>query len=141
MRGTYSLLIHVPYDLPVSVGGLGVLEFKAGYYAFVGSALGGGEQRVSRHLRAEKKLQWHIDYLLARARAVDLVVAEGEKRKECEVAKALSKDLPSIKGFGSTDCGCGSHLFYSPDLHELMRGVIAGFRACGLKPKKGVEYE
>ena len=54
MRGTYVLLIHVPYLVQLSVGELGALELKAGYYAYVGSALGGLEKRVERHLVSDK---------------------------------------------------------------------------------------
>ena len=138
VKGTYALLVHVPYDLTTSVGGLGTVEFKAGYYAYVGSALGGLEARVRRHLRREKKARWHVDYLLARARAVDVIVARSEVKRECAVAQELAKRFPSIQGFGSSDCSCKSHLFYSPDLHELLRGVILSFKACGLKPEKGL---
>jgi len=52
----------------------------------------------------------------------------------------LAKNLSSVRGFGSSDCKCESHLFYSPDSHELLRQVLLGFKACGLKPKKGVRY-
>ncbi|KUO39321.1 MAG: hypothetical protein AVW05_01665 [Hadesarchaea archaeon DG-33] len=140
MRGTYVLLAHVPYDIVLSVGELGNRSFNAGYYAYVGSALGGLEKRVERHMREEKKIHWHIDYLLSRARAVDVVVAQSEERKECAVAAELAKHLSSIQGFGSSDCKCESHLFYNPNLHELLRQVLFGFKACGLKPKKGVGY-
>lgn len=137
-RGTYALLVHVPYALSLNVGELGRVDFKEGYYAYIGSALGGLEGRVDRHLREEKKIRWHIDHLLIHARAVDVVVARSEERKECEIARELKEDLPSIKGFGSSDCNCESHLFYSPDFHTLLRRVLEGFKACGLKPEKGV---
>lgn len=139
-RGTYSLIVHVPYELALSVGELGKVVFKSGYYAYVGSALGGLEKRVARHLRGEKKIYWHIDHLLIHARAVDVIIAHSEERKECEVAKELAKGLPSIRGFGSSDCQCESHLFYSPDLSELLTQVLNGFKSCGLKPEKGVKY-
>jgi Uri superfamily endonuclease len=137
IRGTYVLLAHVPYPLGLSIGGLGNINFGAGYYAYVGSALGGVEKRIERHLKPEKKLRWHIDHFLLRALAVDLVVAEGEERTECAVAKELAKHLPSIKGFGSSDCDCESHLFYNRDFHELIDLVVKAFRVCGLKPKGG----
>ena len=140
MRGTYILLAHVPYDLSLSVGELGTLNLKPGYYAYVGSALGGLERRVARHAREEKKLRWHIDYLLTRAKLVDVVVAEGEERKECAVAGELAKNLAGIRGFGSSDCECESHLFYNSNFHELLRRVLSAFKACGLKPKKVVGY-
>ena len=140
MRGTYVLFVHVPYYLAVSVGELGTLSFRAGYYAYVGSALGGLEARVGRHLRAVKTLRWHIDYLLARARAVDVVYARSDERKECEIAAELAKHLEGVRGFGSSDCGCETHLFYSPDLNELLRRVVLSFKASGLKPVKGVTF-
>ena len=140
MRGTYVLLAYVPYDLALSVGELGTLNLKPGYYAYVGSALGGLERRVARHVLGEKKLRWHIDYLLTRAKLVDIVVAESEERKECAVAGELAKTLAGTQGFGSSDCRCESHLFYSPDFHELLRRVLSAFKACDLKPKKGIGH-
>lgn len=139
-RGTYSLIVHVPYELALSVGELGKIVFKPGYYAYIGSALGGLEKRVGRHLREEKKVYWHIDHLLIHVRAVDVIVARSEGRNECVVAKELADGLPSIRGFGSSDCRCESHLFYSPDFNDLLRRVLSGFKACGLKPEKGVKY-
>jgi len=140
-RGTYALLLHVPYDLPLSVGELGVLNFRAGYYTYIGSAMSGLERRVGRHLRREKKVRWHIDYLLTRARAVDVIVAQGRTRKECAVAGGLAKHLSSVRGFGSSDCKCKSHLFYSSDFNRLLRQVLLSFKACGLTPRKGVGVE
>ena len=139
-RGTYALFVHVPYDLSLTAGELGTLPLKAGYYVYVGSALSGLEARVGRHLRREKLAHWHIDYLLARARAVDVVVAQSDEQKECAVATELAKHLSSIQGFGSSDCKCGSHLFYNPNLHELLKQVLLSFKACGLKPKKGIRH-
>ena len=133
-------MVHVPYGLALSVGELGKVDFKPGYYAYIGSAFGGLEKRVNRHLREEKKIHWHIDHLLIHARAVDVVAAPSEERKECDVSNELAKGLPSIKGFGSSDCKCESHLFYSPDSNELLRRVLSGFKTCGLKPEKGVRY-
>jgi Uri superfamily endonuclease len=138
-RGTYVLFTHVPYPLDIAIGGLGEINFAAGYYAYVGSALGGLEKRVGRHLKSEKKIHWHIDHFLLRARAVDVIVSEGKKRMECAVAKELAKSLPSIKGFGASDCGCESHLFYSRDIHELLKTVLKAFGDCGMKHKRGIQ--
>jgi Uri superfamily endonuclease len=136
--GTYALILHVPFDLQLKVGELGVRGFRAGYYAYVGSALSGVEGRVRHHLRKEKPSHWHIDYLTMRARVVDLVRARSRTRKECRVAGELG-ELPSVKGFGSSDCGCPSHLFYSPDLHPLLERVVRAFKRAGLKPERGWE--
>jgi Uri superfamily endonuclease len=49
------------------VGKLGVLSVQAGYYVYVGSALGPDSlaARVGRQYRREKTLRWHVDYLRA----------------------------------------------------------------------------
>lgn len=135
-QGTYALILHVPYDLALNVGQLGTVNFKTGYYVYVGSALGGLDARVSRHLRKEKKLHWHIDHLLLHARAVDIVVVRGKDKKECEVAAEIAKRLSAIPGFGSSDCKCESHLFYHADFNELRSVVFAGLKELGLKPEK-----
>lgn len=130
------LLIHVPYQVQLSVGELGNLELKAGYYAYVGSALGGLEKRVERHLASDKKIHWHIDYLLTRGRVIDIVHGETKERKECAIAGELAKHLASVADFGSSDCKCESHLFYSPDFNALRRLVLGGFKEHNMKPVK-----
>ena len=140
MRGTYVLLVHVPYEIQLSIGALGDLELEAGYYAYVGSALGGLEQRVERHLSGNKKIHWHIDHLLTRGRVIDVIQGEATERKECAVAGELAKNLKPIAGFGSSDCKCGSHLFYGPDFNELRRSALTCFKKCGIKPVKGVGF-
>ena len=61
-KGVYVLIIHLSQERDIVVGKLGELSFKKGYYAYVGSALGGLEGRIKRHFRKEKKAHWHIDY-------------------------------------------------------------------------------
>jgi len=139
MRGTYVLLIHVPYEVQLSIGALGDLKLEAGYYAYVGSALGGLQARVQRHVSGDKKIHWHIDHLLTRGRVIDVIQGETKERKECAVAGELAKHLKTIAGFGSSDCKCESHLFYSLDFNELRRLVLASFKECGIKPVKIAE--
>lgn len=133
MKGTYALIIQVPFDVEIVVGALGRKSFRAGYYVYVGSAMSGLKERVGRHLKEEKRMHWHIDYLLTRARVVDLIFAEGEG--ECEVSQNLSGRLQPIEGFGSSDCRCQTHLFYHPDLSILMSITAEAFKSCGLKPR------
>ncbi|MGZ7049923.1 MAG: GIY-YIG nuclease family protein, partial [Methanobacterium sp.] len=61
---TYCLLINLNVDSEISVGKLGKLNFKKGFYVYVGSALNSIDARIKRHLKNDKKLFWHIDYLL-----------------------------------------------------------------------------
>ena len=121
MKGTYILLIELPDSTEIQVGHLGKIQFKTGFYAYVGSALGGLEARISRHRRKEKKIHWHIDYLLSEARTKEVYVGEG---KECDIAKKLADYLPCVRGFGSSDCDCESHLFYDEDYGRLSEIVV-----------------
>jgi sugar fermentation stimulation protein A len=101
-------------DPTIGVGSLGRLHFHPGNYVYVGSAMAGLEARVARHMRPEKKTHWHIDHLLARARIEGAVVFPSEKRQECSIARKLqtTPGIMAVARFGSTDCGCPSHLFY-----------------------------
>ncbi|MEW6221717.1 MAG: DUF123 domain-containing protein [Candidatus Hadarchaeota archaeon] len=139
VKGVYVLFSHVPYEFSLKISDENV-TFKPGYYAYVGSALGSIEKRVGRHFSKEKKLHWHIDHFLLHAKAMDVVTANTDKRVECSVAEGLAKTFPQIRGFGSSDCNCDSHLFYSRDLHELLRGAIGVFKGLSLKAEKRVEY-
>jgi len=136
MRGTYILFLRLPFSVPIIVGSLGKIEFKRGYYAYIGSAMGGLEQRIERHLRQEKTIHWHIDYLLLRALVYDVIVVEGEERRECQVAAELAEHLPFVEGFGSSDCSCRSHLFYSPSSFLLIQTVLKVLEKLGIRPRR-----
>lgn len=111
MKGAYILLIKLEKDADISIGAIGTLHFSAGNYCYVGSAKGPGgiEARVKRHLRDEKKLRWHIDYLLQYAKAEEAFIKEGGS--EIEIASHLSERFESIPGFGASDSPLSSHLF------------------------------
>ncbi len=114
--GTYVLVIELGRAVRLVVGRLGACDFRAGYYLYVGSALGGLQSRVARHLRKEKRLHWHIDYLLQAAKVIEVWYRVGPERLECAWAEALRRSgrvEPVLRGFGASDCGCEGHLFYS----------------------------
>jgi len=69
--GYYILLIKLRRKKTIKAGSLEEFAFEPGRYAYIGSAMNGLQQRVARHLRKEKALRWHIDYLLAHAEIVD----------------------------------------------------------------------
>lgn len=134
-RGTYVLILRVLADCTVLVGKLGRRRFQAGYYAYVGSALGGLRQRLSRHLRADKCLHWHIDYLLGQAEIEEIWIHRGDQRLECEWAQLLHRmtDLrPAMPRFGASDCRCPTHLYYA-----AQRPACDRFRM--LQPERHVE--
>jgi Uri superfamily endonuclease len=109
---TYQLLIEVTRPLRVSIGRFGMHVFPAGRYIYTGSAKRNFEARVARHLRKEKTLRWHIDYLLA-APGVRIAGVRRYVEDECAINRATPGSV-LIPGFGASDCraGCGSHLKY-----------------------------
>lgn len=120
MKGTYCLVIDVPTSVTLRVGSLGRILFRAGTYVYVGSALGGIEQRVRRHRTRQKKLRWHIDYLLSKAQILTTVCLSSlSKDMECRVAAillGLEGATTPVARFGSSDCRCPAHLVFFGDL-------------------------
>ena len=125
MKGVYVLIIQLNGDTALSVGALGTLAFKKCLYAYVGSAQTNMEQRIRRHLRREKRIFWHIDYLLNSdaARIVKVLHKQADKAEECAIAKALGERGASINGFGCSDCKCKSHLFRIRDYGFLQESM------------------
>ena len=85
MKGSYILLFLLPNSKEISIGKLGRLLFKKGVYLYVGSAMNGLEQRIQRHLRTEKKIHWHIDYLLPHTAMTAIYYSEDSKSREGSV--------------------------------------------------------
>jgi Uri superfamily endonuclease len=122
--GAYVLLLTANAPAVLNMPRFGKLTLATGQYAYVGSALGPGglKARVGRHLRAEKPLHWHIDYLTAAlpvVHVVTLAVTDGA-RLECTWVKrllGLNGASAPAPGFGSSDCrnGCPAHLVRLPD--------------------------
>ena len=113
--GTYAVVLRLAEPTEVAVGSRGVHRLPTGDYAYCGSALGPGglRARVNRHLRADKRRRWHVDYLRAVAAVVDVWVVESSDRLECELAAALASRSGAcrpIARFGSSDCRCAGHL-------------------------------
>jgi Uri superfamily endonuclease len=123
-KGTYAFLLHLRHTCRVRVGRLGTYDLAAGYYLYVGSALGPGgvPARVARHMCSSAKLHWHIDYLRPLCEVVETRACHGYSRLECtwaaEVPTRHQASIP-IPGFGSSDCRCLSHLFYFQELPAL----------------------
>ncbi|WP_316860075.1 GIY-YIG nuclease family protein [uncultured Cohaesibacter sp.] len=90
------------------------MMLKAGLYVYAGSAHGPGglKARLSRHLKKEKTLRWHIDQLTTQASS--LTAFGWLDGTECDLVKLLSNNpdfFHPVPGFGSSDCSdCTSHL-------------------------------
>ncbi len=109
---TYQLFIKLPKSSRIRVGRLGEFTFPAGIYVYTGSARHNIDARIKRHLSSNKKLRWHIDYLLA-ADLVEIVKIVKSSDRECTLNQKTQGEI-LIDGFGASDCkkGCKSHLKY-----------------------------
>jgi len=122
MKGSYSLIIETPEQ--AEVGALGLKEFDKKYAVYNGSAFGpGGLKRVLRHFSSDKKIHWHIDYLLKQGDLRKALIFP-EKDLECDISEKLGGR--PVKGFGASDCKCSSHLIEYDSLHKIFSD-LAGF--------------
>jgi Uri superfamily endonuclease len=125
MKGSYILLVRLPQGQTIKTGSMPDVYFSKGYYAYVGSAMGGLKSRLNHHLKKNKRPRWHIDYLLQKASISGIILCQTSKRVECLIAQALSAQFDSILGFGSSDCKCRSHLFFSPNENRMKSTILA----------------
>ena len=107
---SYQLFIRIEKDIALQIGKLGYFAFPAGYYVYTGSARRNMEARLRRHHNRDKKLHWHIDYLLQHP-AVKILSTRTSETAECALNQQIEGSIVA-KGFGASDCrqGCGSHL-------------------------------
>lgn len=117
MKGIYVLVIRLNSNMDLSIGKIGMIEFRAGYYYYVGSALGlGGFKRVVRHFNIasgeNRTRKWHIDYLLPFSKVISAVLIPTNMEIECEAARTIADFCASIPDFGCSDCRCATHLFF-----------------------------
>lgn len=110
--GTYVLIFDIEEDMESEIGALGRIPFSRGTYAYVGSAKAGLWGRVKRHLGDPGKKRWHIDHLASLGKNRRIIWKVFRKGDECRTAENLNSKYPGIPGFGCSDCGCGSHLFF-----------------------------
>ncbi len=146
MQGSYCLIISVRAKETVSTASLGKVGFKKGYWMYIGSAQGKGstnlENRLRRHFRDEKKIHWHVDYLLqTNANLLEAVWAETSADMECVIAQHLESLEDFIwgpKGFGATDCtkSCSSHLLYYRGRGKPLDQIETAFQYLRLLPRR-----
>jgi Uri superfamily endonuclease len=129
MKGIYALIVKLDCDKKITVGRLGSIDFRKGYYVYIGSALASLPGRINRHLRADKKIHWHIDYLLNEAKINEILFFKTAEKLECKFAKKMQKNLDVIKNFGASDCSCDGHLFYSDENPSHLFEDFSGFPA------------
>jgi len=113
--GLYLLVFYLPESQDLKIGSRGVFTFQQGYYVYTGSAKRNLHARLSRHMRKKKTLRWHIDYLSVEAQCIAHFAFFEPIFTECELNRRIvnlqGATMP-VKGFGSSDCSCFSHLVY-----------------------------
>lgn len=138
LKGTYCLLINLKTDQIIEIGRNGKICFNKGFYVYVGSAMNSLEGRIRRHLRKEKKLHWHVDYLLnnPHSEIIGVYLSDDEVKHECEFASCVVREGVGIHGFGCSDCRCDSHLIYFSSTAEADSACKKTFEKIGLKLNK-----
>ena len=134
-KGSYILVASLPVDRTIHVGKLGEVSFSKGFYAYVGSAMNGLDSRIGRHLKTNKIIHWHIDYLLQHAGITDILYCRDDQRIECQIAQLMSSLFPSINRFGCSDCRCRSHLLIGQQQSELIRRAQEAFLQLNVFPQ------
>ena len=116
--GSYLLILYLRRRTLITIGRLGTFSFQRGWYCYAGSAFGPGglKARLGHHLKTINCYHWHIDYLRTVAELRSVWYVEGADKEHSwstALARLESAELP-IRGFGSSDCDCLSHLVYLP---------------------------
>ncbi len=127
--GVYALLIFCP-ECRLTVGALGEIHFPESYCVYVGSAQRNMQKRIKRHLRRDKKLRWHIDYLLTRAEVVDYFTVSAPKKCEEKIAMQLQDQFNYVSNFGASDSRARSHLFLG-EKENLWYVTMSLMKRCG----------
>jgi Uri superfamily endonuclease len=119
MKGIYILQIKIQKNIFINIGSLKIVYFTKGNYVYIGSAQNSLDKRITRHLKdsREKRLHWHIDYLLNNnsTKIEKVYYKYADKKEECNTAQFFinNKVNNPIKDFGCSDCKCESHLIKS----------------------------
>ena len=110
MKGSYFLVSKLDVERGVKTKGR-VFHLKPGYYVYVGSAMNSLEKRVARHFRKNKKLHWHIDFLLKEAKLLRAYLIPSEERLEEKLSLEVAKSGEPVEGFGASDIRVSTNLY------------------------------
>lgn len=136
MKGSYCLIISLSKEDNLKIGSLyDNLRFKKGYYVYIGSAMNSLIPRLKRHLSDNKKMHWHIDYLLKSkyASISEILFTDSKKRIECDLAENISSKGVEIPNFGCSDCNCNSHLIYFKNEEETIKNVKDAYKSLNIE--------
>lgn len=126
--GTYIVVLKSRQAKTIQIGKLAQLNVQKGYYLYIGSAMGPGGviSRLKHHSKISKRSHWHLDYLRAETEFYEAYALCSQERKECEWAGLMAKNeviSEPLKGFGSSDCQCSTHLFYFSSSVKMAKAI------------------
>ena len=110
MKGSYFLVIRLDKDKAVRTKAK-EFSLRRGYYVYVGSAMNSLEKRVTRHFSREKRLHWHIDYLIEEAQLLRAYLVPNEERLEERLSMEVSGFGEPVHGFGAGDVKVSTNLY------------------------------
>ena len=131
--GVYCLVMYLDKNRRIRAG-RHEYSFEEGFYCFVNSEPKNLYDKIKNHVsvasRAEKALlRSNIDYLLQHGYIIEVVKHRTKDRLECQFNQRVLSlpgcEIP-VRGFGSSDCKCSSHLAYFEEKPRL--------------PKAGLDY-
>ncbi|MFO0806751.1 MAG: GIY-YIG nuclease family protein [Gemmataceae bacterium] len=109
VSGTYIAFYYLARPVKrFRIGALGTFDFPAGYYAYVGTAFGGGgvKKRTERHRTRISNARWNIDYLKRHCKPVALWWTHDRAKVEFHWAEILGsmpgRSFPAPR-FGAAD--------------------------------------
>lgn len=127
VKGEYILTLELNRAAKIDYLSYKNFRLERGFYYYFGSARGPGglAARVSRHLKKDAVIHWHIDKLKAFARVTDICLLPEAEKSECRLAAYFGNISGSviIPKFGCSDCGCPSHLVYSRPGIDVINGL------------------
>ena len=126
--GTYIVVLRSHQAKQIQIGRLAQFNIKKGYYVYIGSAFGSGGviARLRHHSKVSKRPHWHLDYLRAETSFYAAYAEYSSEKEECNWASVMAKNTVAsepLKGFGSSDCDCRTHLFYFSSQAKVAQAV------------------
>ncbi len=116
--GTYVTFFRLPKAATrLRVGALGTFDFPAGWYAYLGSAFGGGgvRARTNRHLTTDTPKRWNIDWLKPRCTPAAVWWTHERRHVEFDWADLLAElpeaSCPAARFGGNDNPSADAHLF------------------------------
>ncbi|MCD6196655.1 MAG: GIY-YIG nuclease family protein [Staphylothermus sp.] len=146
LPGYYLLIFRIYKKLTIITRGNKVFSLNPGIYVYIGSAYGPGglRSRIIRHLRRNKKVFWHVDYLTTNkyVELVGFVIITITSNKTIDLenllSKKIQKHLEPILGFGCSDKRKDkSHLYYCmknfPDCLRIIDEILSSIKNIGIE--------